>query len=182
VTIRSLMRVGALALAMASLGGFDCARAQSAPAAGGQPPMVLPVISPSHVAIARAVVISSGLSRSFDSVVPELMGQLFANVTQTRPELANDLKAVLTQLQPEFQSETGALIDAAAQSVAGQIDEADLTRINAFFTSPAGKKYVDAQPEMLDHMMTSVHDLTQQMSQEMMSRVRQELQKRGKQL
>jgi len=164
-------------------GGATAVSAQQpAPAAPARPPMVLPVITPSHMAAARGVVMSSGLSRSFTTIVPELMGQLFANITQTRPELTNDLKAVLTQLQPEFQKDTEQLIDAAAQAVAGQVDEPTLVQINAFFITPAGKRYVDAQPGMLSHMMDSIHLVTDQMSQQMLSRVRDELKKRGKTL
>jgi hypothetical protein len=144
--------------------------------------MVLPVITPSHLAAARAVVVSSGLARSFDTNVPELMGQLYATVTQTRPELTNDLKDVLKNLQPEFQQQTAQVLDLAATAVAGQISESDLKQINDFFNSPSGKKYVDAQPEILTHIMDSIRSMTQQMSERMMTRVRDEMKKRGKTL
>ena len=186
--LKTSLRSGAIALALGFCGAASVLAQQSASpaapaqAAPSQPPMVLPVISPSHLAVARAVVVSSGLSRSFDTIVPELMGQLDLTVTRTRPELASDLKAVLDQLQPEFQAQTNQIINAAAQSVAGEIDEADLKQVETFFESPAGKKYVSAEPEMLTRMMGTIHDISEQMSEHMMTRVREEMKKRGKQL
>ena len=181
--MRSTFRLSVLASAVAvSLAagpvGVQAQQAAKPPAAAP----AQPVLTPSHLAAARAVVISSGLARSFDTIVPELMGQLFANVTQTRPELTDDLKTVLSQLQPEFQKQTSQVLDLAAQAVASQVDEDSLKQINGFFTSPAGQKYVNAEPAMLTQMMNSIHGFTQQMSVQMMTRVRQEMQKRGKQL
>lgn len=183
-----------IALACLAGGAFAAEKAAAPPAASATktapapvmptitPAQVEPVISPAHLAAARAVIVGSGLSRSFKPVIPELMGQIDLTITRTRPELTADMNAVLTKLQPEFEAQSSEMVDNAAKIAAASIDTADLTKIAAFFNSPAGKKYVAAQPQMLQRLMVTTHAWTQRMSEHMMTRVREEMKKRGKQL
>ncbi|WP_163208711.1 DUF2059 domain-containing protein, partial [Citrobacter freundii] len=70
--------------------------------------------------------------------------------TLTRPELSKDLDEVLNGLQPEMELQKQRMIDIAARIYASQLSEAELNDIATFFRSPAGKRYVGTQPQILD--------------------------------
>jgi len=151
--------------------------ASSTPPAQTGPGSTAP--SPSHLAAARALVIASGMSRSFGVIIPQFMDQIAQSLTQTRPEIAQDLKAVLIQLKPEFENEVNEMIDIAAQIYVKQMSEPDLKAAVAFFDSPSGKKYVETQPAFLTEAVTAMQGWQGKVSTDMMSRVRAEMKKRG---
>lgn len=140
-----------------------------------------PEPSPSHLALAREVMLSSGISRSFDSIIPTMAEQIRKNAV-TRPELAKDLDEVLSSLQPEMDMQKQRLITIAARIYAKRLSEAELKDIVAFFHSPAGKRYVETQPQILDDMVGAMQDWTQEVSEYIMVRTRAEMGKRGHQL
>ncbi len=137
--------------------------------------------TPSHLALAREVMLSSGIARSFDSVLPAFADQIRKQAV-TRPELAKDLDEVLASLQPEMELQKQRMIDIAARTYASKFTEAELKEIVTFFRSPAGKHYVEAQPQLLDEMVQEMQDWTQDVSEYVMVRVRAEMGKRGHQM
>lgn len=137
--------------------------------------------SQSHLALAREVMLSSGIARSFDSVLPAFADQIRKQAV-TRPELAKDLDEVLASLQPEMELQKQRMIDIAARTYAAKFSEAELKEIATFFRSPAGKHYVEAQPQLLDEMVQEMQDWTQEVSEYVMVRVRAEMGKRGHQM
>ncbi len=175
-----------LLLAAASLLGVLAAgpasAQQKAPAAS-QPatpaPPAAAAIKPSHLAAARALVISSGMSRSFSVVIPQFIDQISNSLTQTRPEIAQDLKDVLTNLRPEFDKQADEMTDIAAQVFAKRLNEADLNAAAAFFNSSAGRQYVATQPAVLTDIVTAMQGWQGKVSTNMMERVRQEMKKKG---
>ena len=108
---RLSLRLAGVFLAAAVAGsmvGFPV-NAQTPPLPSGSfmpPPGAAPAAPPapaaSHLAVARQLVVASGLSRAVLGVVPDMAGKLNANLSQTRPEIARDLKATLDALQSEF--------------------------------------------------------------------------------
>ena len=151
----------------------------NAPAAANTP--AASTFSPSHLALAREVMLSSGIARSFDSVLPAFADQI-RKQTVTRPELSKDLEEVLASLQPEMELQKQRMIDIAARTYASKFSEAELKEIATFFRSPAGKHYVEAQPQLLDEMVQEMQDWTQDVSEYVMVRVRAEMGKRGHQM
>lgn len=166
-------------LAVAPAGAQDAAAPATSPPAAIPSVPSLPEPSPSQLAAARDVVTSSGMSRSFEPMEPELEGQIIPLMTRTRPELVADLRDVLTQLHPEFVKDAGEMTDIASRIYAQQMSEADLQAAAAFFNSSAGKQYVKVQPIMLDQLVVQMQSWTQKLSNTMMLRVRQEMVKKG---
>jgi hypothetical protein len=151
---------------------------QTAPA----PKTQAPPPSPSHLAAARALVVASGMSRSFSIIIPQFMEQIGSSLLQTRPELNPDLNAVLIQLKPEFDKQADEMVDIAAQIYVKQMSEQDLKTAVAFFDSPAGKKYVETQPAFLTEVVTAMQGWQGKISTDMMTRVRVEMKKKGHEL
>ena len=153
------------------------ASAEKKPAAVAPAPAAEP--TPSHLAAARELVVASGMSRSFDAVIPELASQLTATYTQTRPELAPDLKSVLKEIQPDFAKATDEMVDKAAHIFAQLLTEPEIKAAVTFFTSPAGKKYVQSQPFFFDEVVNAMQDWHRKIATQLMARVRAELKKKG---
>ena len=138
-------------------------------------------ISPNHLALARETMLNSGISRSFDSIIPAFSEQIKKNAV-TRPELTSDLDDVIKNLQPEMELQKQRMIDIAARIYAQRLTEPELKDIVTFFRSPAGKRYVETQPQVLDELVGAMQDWTEEVSEYMMVRVRAEMGRRGHQL
>ncbi|AWN41909.1 DUF2059 domain-containing protein [Methylobacterium durans] len=178
-------RILAAALASLLVAGPGSALAQAnKPAAAPQKPPAkpaTPAISPNHLALAREVMLGSGIARSFDSIIPAFAEQIRKQAL-TRPELQKDLDEVLKGLEPEMELQKQRMIGIAAGIYAKQLSEAELQEIATFFRSPAGKRYVETQPQVLDDMVGAMQTWTQDVSEYVMVRVRAEMGKRGHQL
>ena len=180
---RLLGRVAALAATLALAG--PVAAQQAAPAAPVTPGIApVPELAPPEppaatLAAAHDVVIASGMARSFAPMVPDLMHQIVPLLTRTRPELVKDLNDVLKQLEPEFMQDGERMTDIAAHVYARRMSADELKQTAAFFDTPAGKKYVEIQPAMLDELVVAMQSWTQELSTIMMTRVRQEMTKKG---
>jgi uncharacterized protein len=179
--LRSLVLVASLLVAGSAL-------AQVPPAGDTQatlktPPPLPPTDAanptPEHVAKARRLILATGISRSFQIIIPEFMEQIGNSLTQSRPDLVPDMNAVLDKLRPEFDKQSDEMIDQSARIYATLLSERDIDAINAFFDSDAGKKYVGAQPLFLNQLVSGMQAWQQKISITMMNRVREEMKKKG---
>lgn len=167
-------------LALAAFVGFaGLSTAQAQTATPAPIPDVQPEPPASQMAAARELVVASGMARSFAPMVPQLTEQIVPLLTRTRPELKENLTAVLKDLQPEFAKKGEGMIDTAAKIYSAQMSEQELKDSAAFFNSPVGKKYVTVQPLMLDQLVVAMQSWTQELSTFMMTRVHEEMKKKG---
>lgn len=134
--------------------------------------------SESHLAMAREVAVSSGMTRSFDALAAPLLTQL-QQMNVTRPEIKKDLDEVVEQIRPEVEQRKEEMIDNAARAFASYMSEAELKEVAAFYKSPAGVKYVQTQPSVLDDIVRDLAIWTQKTSEFIMTRAREEMGKRG---
>jgi len=137
--------------------------------------------SASHLAVAREVAIGSGMTRSFDAMTGPLLAQL-QQMNVTRPEIKQDLDQVVALIQPEVEQKKQEMVESAAHAFASRLTEAELKDIAAFYKSPAGVKYVQNQPGVLDDIVRDLAVWTQRTSEFIMTRAREEMSKRGHQL
>ncbi len=165
-----------LAFGVSLIAACPAVAQQQAPAS---PAIAAGPITPSQLAAARALVIASGMSRSFTVIIPQFVNQIGSSLTETRPELTEDLKAVFAALAPEFDKKADEMTDIAAQIFAKHMSEADLKAAAAFFNSPSGKQYVAAQPPILTDIVTAMQGWQGKVSTNMMARVREEMKKKG---
>ncbi|MDX7950737.1 DUF2059 domain-containing protein [Lichenihabitans sp. Uapishka_5] len=174
-------------VAVALLLGAASAQAQTAPAAAPPPAAQAPTVpdvgqpEPPAAAVAagRALVVASGMSRSFTPMVPQLSGQIVPLLTRTRPELKDNLQIVLKQLEPDFTKKGDEMTEIAAKIYARHMSQDELEQAAAFFKSPVGMKYVEVQPAMLDEVVVAMQTWTQSLSSYMMQRVHDEMKAKG---
>ena len=147
----------------------------------GKPAMPPDATAPTatHIAKARQLILATGISRSFQIIIPEFMDQIGNTLTQSKPELVHDMGIVLVQLKPEFEHQSDEMIDQSARIYATLLSEKDIDDILAFFDSEAGKRYVGAQPFFLNQLVSGMQAWQQKISINMMARVREEMKKKG---
>ncbi|TGD99062.1 DUF2059 domain-containing protein [Methylobacterium nonmethylotrophicum] len=178
VLLAGLLAATLCSPALAQQKAAPAAPAAPAPAPAAPQPGT---ITPSHLALAKEVMLSSGIARSFDSILPAF-GEQIKQAAVTRPELTKDLNEVIDKMQPELELQKQRIIDIASRIYATKLTEAELREIATFFRSPSGKRYVETQPQVLDEMVQAMQTWTQEVSEYMMVRVRAEMGKRGHQL
>ncbi|MEN3930470.1 DUF2059 domain-containing protein [Microvirga sp. W0021] len=132
----------------------------------------------SHLAIAKEVADASGISRSFNGVVDQILDQV-RQITVTRPEMKDDLEKVITALKPELELQQAQISNAATRVFANFLTEAELKDIDAFFKTPSGKKYIESQPQILDAFVNEFQNWSRNLGDYIMIRVRAEMTKLG---
>ena len=177
--MRILLRLAAIPAVMILSAGL--AAAQTATPAPTPSATQGPVFTPSHLAMAREVAIASGITRSLDVVPPQFMEKIREQGV-TRPDLKKDLNEVLTAIEPETELLKQQMTNTVARILAGRMTEAELTEVANFFKSPAGRRYVETQPLVLDDLVREMELWSHDVAEYLMVRVRAEMGKRGHQL
>jgi hypothetical protein len=135
--------------------------------------------SPAALAAADKVLNTIGLKQSVALVVPGMMAELETNVTRTRPEIRDSLRATLKAIQPEFDQTARQTYSEAANLLASQMSEQDITQVAAFFDSPAGKKYVEVTPIFLQKLSDVTGAWREKLSTDILERARADMKKKG---
>ena len=147
------------------------------PAAPATPPP--PPVPPAQLALARQVMVASGVTESFEPIAGNIALQLLRAYTQKRPANAKDFEDILLGMKPELDAKKNDLINKAAEAYARQIDEGSLKAILAFFQSPAGVKYKSALPQVLNEVSAVTDSWTKEVATQMGEHVVEEMKKRG---
>jgi uncharacterized protein len=134
-----------------------------------------------HLELARQLGAMLGIPELFDGVARELPEQIRKS-TVTRPELTKDLEQVLEALKPELNQQRLQMLNTASRLYASRLTEAELKEIVGFFNTPAGKKYTEVTPLILDDVATETTRWAERMSDYLTTRVRAEMGKRGHQM
>jgi hypothetical protein len=153
----------------------------SAPAVAEQP-AARAAPAAAQLALARDVVINSGIASSFQVVIPQYLDQIGVTLSRTRPEVVADLNLVLANIKPDFDKKADEMIDTAARLYAERLSQKELEDTANFFKSASGRKYVGSQPILMNDMFVALQAWSQKISVDMMSRVRDEMRKKGHEL
>ena len=89
---------------------------------------------------------------------------------------------MLAAVRPEFDKKVDEMIDSAAQLYTQRFSPKELEDVAAFFKSASGRKYVGMQPVLMSDMFVAMQAWSQKISVDMMSRVREEMRKKGHEL
>ncbi|WP_244613258.1 DUF2059 domain-containing protein [Methylosinus sp. Ce-a6] len=185
VIFRLTIRFAALILATAVFAAEQ--RPGAAPAAAVAPPVAsspptASSASPAQLALARSVLVDSGIASSFRLIIPQYLEQIALSVTRTRPEMVPDLNLVLAAVRPEFDKKVEEMIDSAAQLYTQRFSQKELEDVAGFFKSASGRKYVGMLPVLMSDMFVAMQAWSQKISVDMMTRVREEMRKKGHEL
>jgi hypothetical protein len=143
-----------------------------APAQAQQP-------SANAVALAKQIITLKGSAHMFDSVVPNLVDKTKAMLLQTNPNLGKDLNEVATKLRTELAPRSSELLDLMAKLYAAAFTEQELKDIAAFYKSPVGQKISTTEPRILEEAFNQVDVWNDKFAEEIISKIRAEMKKRG---
>jgi uncharacterized protein len=170
---RLIMRCALVALfAVAAVGIADRTSAQAqAPAA--KPP------SPAAILIAKQIVELKGVKDVFDPVVRGVVEKAKNVFMQTNFMLAKDINEIAANMHKDYDGRVSELVDQTARIYATHFTEPELKDMLAFYQSPVGKKMIIEEPKALDESMQSAATWADNLSEDVMAKMRSEMKKRG---
>lgn len=135
--------------------------------------------SASAIATAKELVELKGGNNMFDPVIINVIDQTRTALLRTSPQLSKDLNEVATQLATEFGSKRADLIAEAAKFYANRFSEPELKELVTFYKSPLGRKMLTQEPLVLDETFNFVQSWAPKVSEDVMTRFRAEMKKKG---
>jgi hypothetical protein len=165
---RALRRSAVVPLAAAVL-----ALALSAPASAQQQP------SAAALAAAKELIELKGATHMFDPVVPGVIETAKNVILRTSPNLSKDLNEVAQQLRQEYAGKRSEIVTLMARIYAQHFTEAEIKQALTFYKSPLGKKLIQEEPRILEQSMGQVQTWGEAFQEQVMSRIRAEMTKRG---
>jgi len=159
----STARAVALGLALAATS--ICAQAQQPSAA--------------TLASARELMEIKGVKNLVEPVVIGVVQQTTGTILQTNPGLSKDLDEVSAQLRTEYQPRIAEMTNEIVRLYAQRFTEQELKEAVAFYKSPTGKKILAEEPKILDESYARIQQWANRLQDEVMTRVRVEMKKRG---
>ena len=135
--------------------------------------------TPSAQALAKELIVLKGSTQLWDAVVPGVIEQVKAVFMQTNPALGKELNDVAAQLRTEYAPRASQLVDQVAQLYARTFTEQELKDALTFYKSPLGRKIVNEEPKVLDDGFRRIQQWANKFSEEVMSKMRAEMKKKG---
>jgi hypothetical protein len=164
--IQAIKRTSQLAAFAAALVAFG-------PAAHSQQP------SAAAMATAKELVTITGSTTLFNPLIAGVVEQAKLLYLQQNPGLAKDLNEITEKMRNDLQPRFAELTNEIAKEYATRFTEPELKTILAFYASPAGKKLLDQQPNVVDASMKFAQEWANKLSDEVVAKMRDELKKRG---
>ena len=156
---------------------FAAALVALAPAVNAQPKP-----SPAAVVEAQKLISLTGATNLFTPLIAGVIEQAKLLFLQQNPALAKDLNEVAAQLRTDLTPRFSELSNEVATFYATEFTESELKEIVAFYQSPAGKKLLERQPIVIDHSVKFAQDWANKLSDEVIGKMREEMNKKGHQL
>ena len=135
--------------------------------------------SPAALASARELMELKGVKGLVEPVVVGVIEQTKGTILQTNPGLTKDLDEVSVQLRNEYQPRVAEMTNEIVQLYAQRFSEQELKEAIAFYKTPAGKKMLAEEPRILDATYARLQQWAIRFQDEVMTRVRAEMKKRG---
>ena len=165
----SLRHALAVIMALIALG---LARPAAAQAPGAQP-------SPNAILMAKKIIEIKGVNAMFAPLVRGVIIKVRDQFIQTNFMWAKDLSDIANNLEREYGPRGSEIIDATARIYATHFTEAELKDLLAFYQSPVGRKAVAEEPKVTDESMAYAGRWGDDLSIEIINKMRTEMKKRG---
>jgi hypothetical protein len=135
--------------------------------------------SPGSLAAAKELLNTINFPDQFKALMPIMLKNLKPAIVQGRADVDRDYEAMMPGLLDAFQSRIGELSDAAAAIYASNFSADELRTVIAFYKTPAGQKFLQKQPIILQQTMAAGQQFGQSVAADMKKRVIEELRKKG---
>jgi hypothetical protein len=140
-----------------------------------------PAAKPSSGAmlLAKQIVELKGVKQMMDPVAIGVVEKVKGVIMQQNFMFQKDINEVTVQLHKEFDSRSNELVDIAARAYATHFTEPELKQILTFYQSPVGQKMIVEEPKAIDDSMRETSAWADDLSVDVMNRMRAEMKKRG---
>ena len=142
-------------------------------------PMRAQEISPSHLAAALDVIITTKTAQNFDDVLPALSLQVQDQLIRLRPDLHREITSAVEKVALELAGRRSELNNDIARIWAQAFTEEELVAIAAFYRSPAGIKLADAGASVLSQSVQAAQSWSERLGEELLEKARAELTQQG---
>ena len=175
----SLAACFVLAIGAATAAAQVAAPATPAPSASAPAASVSAAPTPAALGYAATIIDVIGLKPSLDRLVPAMTAELQREVLSTRPELRDPVNDAVKVITPDFEKGEQLILDDLTKFLAAQMTEQELKDAAAFYSSPLGKKFTNAQGLLSVYTGKLASAWREQMSTELPDRLHAELKKTG---
>lgn len=128
---------------------------------------------------AKELISITGATTLFSPLIAGVVEQAKVLFLQQNPALSKDLNEIATRMRADLQPRFTELTDEVARLYSQNFTEQELKEILAFYKTPAGKKLLTAQPQVVDASMKFAQDWANKLSDQVIAKMRDELKKRG---
>jgi uncharacterized protein len=136
--------------------------------------------TPAAIAAGKELVAVTGATALFTPLVAGVIEQAKLLYLQQNPGLSKDLNEIADKLRADIMPRLSEINDEVAKLYAANFTEAEINSILAFYQSPAGKKMLLQQPQVVDSSMKFAQTWANNLSEEVVAKMREELKKRDK--
>ena len=162
-TIKHVVRLAAIAGALVAI----------SPWAHSQQP------SAAAMASAKELIATTGATTLFSPLIPGVVEQAKLLFLQQNPTIGAQLNEVAAKVRTDLAPRFSEISDQVAKFYATAFTDQELKAIIAFYHTPAGKKLLDEQPKIAEASMHFAQEWANKLSDEVIGKMREELQKRG---
>jgi len=145
----------------------------SAPGAAQQKP------SPASIAAAKELLVLKGGDIVFNPVVNNVIEKVKNVFVPTNPNLNKELNEVAAKLKKDYDSKRAELLNNVARMYAERFSEQELKALITFYKSPLGRKMVTDEPQIIDQSMRYAENWGNDLSDDVLSKFREEMKKKG---
>lgn len=138
--------------------------------------------TPAALKTAGEIVKVTGALELFSPIVPGVVEQSRQFFVQQNPMITADVNEVAAQIRKDYESRISEVNTKVTEIYASNLSEQELKDILAFYTSPAGKKFLVAQPKIVDESLKFGQEWANSLSDEVIGKMREGLKKKGHKL
>ena len=131
------------------------------------------------MAVAKQLIAATGATTVFNPLIAGVVEQAKILYLQQNPALANDLNEIAAKIRTDLQPRFSEITDEVAKIYATNFTEQELKDILAFYQTPAGKKLLVEQAKVIETSMSFAQNWANKLSDEVTSKMRDELKKKG---
>ena len=132
-----------------------------------------------RLAAAHELIVATGASRQFETVVPVMVKQLEPILLQMAPGKEAEIKEIAALIVERFAARKSEMMEIIAKIYASKLSEAEMKDLSAFFSKGAGAVFIAKQPEILTESMAAGQQWGEKIGIEIEQQIRDELKKRG---
>jgi hypothetical protein len=135
--------------------------------------------SPAAILLAKQIVDIKNVKEVFQPIVRGVIEKTKQVFMQTNFMWAKDLNEVTADVHKQYDPRVSELIDASARIYATHFTEQELKDLLTFYQSPLGQKVLVEEPKVLDESMIYAGTWADNLSVDVMAKMRTDMKKRG---